>query len=284
MSDVMKTSGATPAGFAAAPPTGRDGLIPVTFRAGGFDIKISKAVSIAAFVAIFVAWELVSRAKLVSPLFLPPPSQLWSTFLDLAWSGQLWLHLSASLKRILAGWAIGTSAGVAIGLLLGISTIARSVGSPIVSAVFPIPKIALLPLFILWLGIGETSKIATITFGVFFPTVISTYAGVDAVPRNLIRMGQSFGLPLRTIVTRIILPGALPGMLAGARISSSIALLLVVSAEMIGAEHGIGAFVLMAGNLMQTDQLLVGVLMLSVLGLTFSALLGRAERWLLRWR
>ena len=259
-------------------------LTPVRFRAGGFEIRPNRWVSVGGFVVILLIWEAASRLGLVSPLFLPPPSKLWATFLDLLGNGQLWLNLSASLKRILIGWVLGASAGIAIGLLLGISAIARSIVSPVVSAIFPIPKIALLPLFILWLGIGETSKIATIGFGVFFPTVISTYAGVDQVPRNLIRMAQSFGLPLRTIILRVLLPGALPGMLAGARISSSIALLLVVSAEMIGAQHGIGAFVLMAGNLMQTDQLLVGVLMLSVLGLTFATILGRLERWLLRWR
>jgi NitT/TauT family transport system permease protein len=153
-----------------------------------------------------------------------------------------------------------------------------------VSALFPIPKISLLPLLILWLGIGEASKVATIALGVFFPTVIATYTAIDAVPRNLIRMGQSFDLPPAAVLRKIVLPGALPGILAGFRITASIALILLVSAEMIGAQHGIGAFILQAGNLMLTDQLLAGVAMLSVLGLAIGTGLTRLEKYLLRWR
>ena len=156
--------------------------------------------------------------------------------------------------------------------------------APLVSAIFPIPKIALLPLFIIWFGIGEGSKVATILFGTFFPTVIAVYGGVDNVDRNLIRMGQSFGLSWTSIVRKIILPGALPAILSGARISASIAIVLLVAAEMIGAEFGIGAYVLLAGSLMATDQLIAGVAMLSVLGLTVAWLIGRAERYFLNWR
>jgi ABC-type nitrate/sulfonate/bicarbonate transport system permease component len=153
-----------------------------------------------------------------------------------------------------------------------------------VSALFPIPKISLLPLLILWLGIGEASKVATIALGVFFPTVIATYAAIDAVPRNLIRMGQSFGMAVPDVLRKIVLPGALPGILAGFRITASIALILLVSAEMIGAQYGIGAFILQAGNLMLTDQLLAGVAILSILGLAIGTGLTRLEKWLLRWR
>ena len=167
-------------------------------------------------------------------------------------------------------------AGVAVGFAIGLFNHARSVGITFISALFPIPKIALLPLLILWLGIGEEPKIATIALGVFFSTAISVYSGVDAVPRNLIRMAQSFNVPFATIVRRVIWPGALPSILAGFRITASIALLLVVSAEMIGAEYGIGAFVLQAGNLMQTDQLLAGVVILSLFGLAVGKLINLA--------
>jgi taurine transport system permease protein len=123
-----------------------------------------------------------------------------------------------------------------------------------------------------------------IALGVFFPTTIATFSSVDAVPRSLIRMAQSFGVPFAGIVLKVLLPGALPGIIAGFRISASIALLLVVAAEMIGAQQGIGAFVLAKGNLMQTDQLMAGVAVLSIVGLVIGALLSRLERVLLRWR
>jgi NitT/TauT family transport system permease protein len=173
---------------------------------------------------------------------------------------------------------------VIVGFAIGLSTLARGVGITFISALFPIPKIALLPLLILWLGIGEEPKIATIALGVFFSTAISVYSGVDAVPRNLIRMAQSFNVPFHAIVTRVIWPGAMPSMLAGFRITSSVALLLVVSAEMIGAQYGIGAFVLQAGNLMQTDQLLAGVVILSLFGLVVGRLINWLEARLLHWR
>ena len=183
-----------------------------------------------------------------------------------------------------SGWILGTIAGVIVGFAIGLSSLARGVGITFISALFPIPKIALLPLLILWLGIGEEPKIATIALGVFFSTAISVYSGVDNVPRNLIRMAQSFNVPFHAIVRRVIWPGALPSILAGFRITASVALLLVVSAEMIGAEYGIGAFVLQAGNLMQTDQLLAGVVILSLFGLAVGKLINWLETRLLHWR
>ncbi|HEY4407793.1 MAG TPA: ABC transporter permease subunit, partial [Xanthobacteraceae bacterium] len=160
----------------------------------------------------------------------------------------------------------------------------RSAGLPFISALFPVPKIALLPLLILWLGIGESAKVVTIALGVFFPIAISTYAGIDNVPRNLIRMAQSFNVPLSAIIWKVVVPGIMPSILSGCRISASIALILVVSAEMIGANVGIGSFLLTTGNLMQTDQLMAGIVAIAVLGLLIGALISWLERVLLAWR
>jgi NitT/TauT family transport system permease protein len=198
---------------------------------------------------------------------------LLAVIYQLAASGALWHHLSYSILRIGTGWILGTVAGVMVGFAIGLSALARGIGITFISALFPIPKIALLPLLILWLGIGEEPKIATIALGVFFSTAISVYSGVDAVPRNLIRMAQSFNVPFHAIVRRVIWPGALPSILAGFRITASIALLLVVSAEMIGAEYGIGAFVLLAG-----------VVILSLFGLAVGRLINWLETRLLHWR
>jgi ABC-type nitrate/sulfonate/bicarbonate transport system permease component len=261
-------------------PSARD----IRFRGGGFAVAPKPGAALAFFIALLVVWEIAVRARWVSPLFLPSPSAIGEALYDLAASGLLWRHVSISLARIAGGWSIGTAFGIAIGAAIGIWSLARAVGVPFVSALFPIPKIALLPLLILWLGIGETSKIATIALGVFFPTVIAVYSGIDAVPRNLIRMAQSFDLPPRAVVWKVILPGALPNILAGFRITASIALILLVAAEMIGAEFGIGAFILATGNLMRTDQLMAGVALLSALGLAIGVALTRLERWALNWR
>jgi NitT/TauT family transport system permease protein len=256
----------------------------LVFRGGGFVIEQRTWMSVLAFIGLIGLWELVTGTGLVSPIFLPSPTRVVRALWDLAITGDLWRHVSASLMRIGYGWVIGTLFGVAFGLMIGLFTVSRAVGLPLVAALFPIPKIALLPLLILWLGIGEGSKVATIALSVFFPTVIATFSGVDSVPRNLIRMAQSFNVPLLRIITQVLLPGALAGMLAGFRISIAAALLVLVAAEMIGAQYGLGAFLILTGNMMQTDRLMAGVVVVSVLGLTMSLIVGFLERRLLKWR
>ena len=266
----------------------------VPFRGGGFRPRPSRAVSAATLLGLIAVWEwgacrsglaeALACAPIISPLVLPAPSEALAALGDLWRSGDLALHLGASLRRLLLGFALGASAGVAVGLMIGLSSLARGALGPVVAAVFPVPKIALLPLFIIWFGIGEASKVGLIAFGVFFPVVIATYGGVDGVDRTLVRMGQSFGLSRRSIVAKIILPGALPAILSGFRIASAIAIILIVAAELIAAEVGIGAYIQIAGSLFATDQLIAGVAVLSALGLTVSALIGWAERRLLRWR
>src|SRR6266700_3118756 len=270
-----------PRAHATQSPAARQAL---RFRATGFAPAPRGATSWLVFAIVLAAWQAAGSLGLVSALFLPSPLAILRSLWLLAASGDLWAHVSISLLRIGAGWIIGTAVGVAVGLAVGLFSLARAAGLPIVSALFPIPKIALLPLLILWLGIGEASKIATIALGVFFPTVIAVYSGVDQVPKNLIHMAQSFEVPFLAIVRKVIWPGALPNIVAGFRISASIALLLVVSAEMIGAETGIGAFVLQAGNLMQTDQLMAGVVVLSILGLAVARGIGALEARVTRWR
>jgi ABC-type nitrate/sulfonate/bicarbonate transport system permease component len=256
----------------------------VDFRGGGF-LDVPKALySWIAFAGILAVWQAAISLGWIDPVFLPSPVAITDALWQLTVSGDLWRHLSISLVRIGSGWVIGSGLGVILGLVMGLTSVGRAIGMPLVSAIYPIPKIALLPLLILWLGIGEAPKVVTIASGVFFPTVIATLAGVDGAPRNLIRMGQSFNMPMSSIIWKIILPSALPGILAGFRISVSIALILVVSAEMIGAQYGIGAFLLTAGNLMQSDDLMAGVIILSILGLFIGTALTTLERVFLRWR
>lgn len=257
---------------------------PVPFRGGGFRHKPAVTVSVVVFVVLILFWELGARTGVISNLVLPAPSEAFNALLQLIETDMLWKHLGASLQRLILGWTFGTLLGVSVGLLIGLFSIVRAGLSPLVSALFAIPKIALLPLFIIWFGIGEGSKVATILFGTFFPTVIATYGGVDNVDRNLIRMGQSFGLSWLSIVRKIIVPGALPAILSGFRISASIGIILLVAAEMIGAEFGVGAYILLAGSLMATDQLIAGVSILSLMGLIMAWLIGKAENYFLKWR
>jgi NitT/TauT family transport system permease protein len=257
---------------------------PVVFRGGDFTPRTKRIWGAVALVAIIAFWQLASSMGWVSQFFLPSPQRVFNALVSMSTSGILAEHVAASLARLGAGFALGMTTGIGFGLLVGLFSVFRSPGIAVVSALFPIPKIALLPLFILWFGIGEPSKVATIAFGTFFPTVVATYGAVDNVDRTLVRMGRSFGLSALDIVRKIILPGALPGILSGIRIASSIGIVLLIAAEMIGANRGIGALVLQAGNLMQTDQLLAGVVLLSLLGLAIAGIIGVIEKRLLAWR
>jgi NitT/TauT family transport system permease protein len=257
---------------------------PVPFRGGGFAPLSVRWVGAFVFVLLILLAEWGTRTGFISPLTLPRPSDVLATFRELYESGLLFRHLGPSLSRLIVGAAIGASLGISVGILIGLFTYVRSGLVPLVAAIFPIPKIALLPLFVIWFGIGEGSKYALIAFGTFTPTVVATYGAVDNVDRTLIRMGQSFGLSWWSIVRKIVLPGAMPGILSGLRISLAIAIILLVAAEMLGAEYGIGAYILEAGSLYDLERLFAGVVILSLLGVAVSAIIGLIEKRLLNWR
>jgi NitT/TauT family transport system permease protein len=262
----------------------RAGQKTVPFRGGGFVPTSRRWVGALVFVALIAIVEWGTRSGVISNLTLPRPSDVLATFIELWQSGLLFKHLVPSLSRLFVGALMGVSAGIGIGVLIGLFTLIRAGLVPVVAAIFPIPKIALLPLFVIWFGIDEGSKYALIAFGTFTPTVVATYGAVDNVDRSLIRMGQSFSLSWWSIVTKIVLPGAMPGILSGLRVSLAIAIILLVAAEMLGAEYGIGAYILEAGSLYDLERLFVGVTILSILGVTISALISMLEARLLNWR
>ena len=256
----------------------------VSFRGGGFAPTPRRWVGFAVFAVLIAIAEWGTRSGWISALTLPRPSDVLGAFRDLHVSGLLYEHLAVSLSRLAVGAALGVSAGIGTGILIGLFSYIRAGLVPLVAAIFPIPKIALLPLFVIWFGIDEGSKYALIALGTFTPMVVATYGAVDNVDRTLIRMAQSFGLSWLSIVRKIVLPGAMPGILSGLRISLAIAIILLVAAEMLGAEYGIGAYVLEAGSLYDLDRLFAGVVVLSVLGVLVSATITLLERRLLGWR
>lgn len=257
---------------------------PVPFRGAGFAPGPNAYAGPLVFLLLLVTLEAGAQTGLISPLTLPAPSAVALTLWELALSGRLADHLLPSLGRLVVGAALGVATGIALGLVIGLFSLARAGLVPLVAALFPIPKIALLPLFVIWFGIGEGSKYALIAFGTFTPMVVATYGGVDAVDRTLVRMGQSFSLAWWSIVAKIVLPGALPAILSGLRVAIAIAIILLVAAEMLGAQHGVGAYILEAGSLYDLERLFAGVTLLSLMGVVANALIARLERLLLRWR
>jgi len=256
----------------------------VPYRGGGFTPVPVKGIGLVVFIALIALLELGTRTGVITNLTMPRPSDVALTFVELWQSGLLWQHLLPSLSRLAVGATLGLAAGIGVGILIGLFSLVRAGLVPLVSALFPIPKIALLPLFVIWFGIDEMSKYALIAFGTFTPIVVATYGAVDNVDRTLIRMGQSFSLSWWSIVRKIVIPGAMPGILSGMRVSLAIAIILLVAAEMLGAEYGIGAYILEAGSLYDLERLFTGVAILSLLGVFVSWIVGLVERRLLVWR
>ncbi|GIP39834.1 ABC transporter permease [Paenibacillus sp. J31TS4] len=248
------------------------------------ETKVPGYASLLGIAVILLLWELICRLEWVSPLFLPAPTAILTTGWEMITQGDLLQNVGASLYRIVLGFLLGASVGIAIGLALGFSRWAEAIGSPIVYSLYTIPKIALLPLIVLWLGIGELPKITIIALGVFFPVVINTYSGVKNVDAILIKAAVSFGASHMSVIRKVILPGALPVIFAGLKLAAGTSLLLLVAAEMIAAKQGIGSMVLHYGNLMLTTKLMVGVVVLSLLGLLFNRGLQWLENRLLPWK
>lgn len=264
--------------------TGTPERIRVRDRAAFLVRREHPAVRVLALVGLVLVWEGLARLGWVPALFLPSPVGVLRELGEMLASGQIATHLGASLWRLALGFGAGALAGVAVGVAVGFFAMAEAIGQPIIAATFPIPKIALLPLLILWLGIGEPSKIAVIALGVFFPMAINTYAGVRQADPLLIRAAVSFGAGRWSVIRKVVVPSALPMVFAGLRLGAGTALLLLVAAEMIGAESGIGFLVLQAGNLMETTKLMVGIVLLSLLGVLSHWALGRLERLVVPWR
>jgi ABC-type nitrate/sulfonate/bicarbonate transport system permease component len=242
------------------------------------------ALRVVALVGVVVLWELLCRAGWVPALFLPSPVGVLREARDMLVSGELLVHLAASLKRLILGFVLGSAAGIAVGIVVGVFSVAEAVGTPLIAATFPIPKIALLPLLILWLGIGEPSKVAVIALGVFFPLALNTYAGARQVDPVLVRAAVAFGAGRWSVIRKVIVPSTLPMVFAGLKLGAGTALLLLVAAEMIAVESGIGFLVLNAANLMATTKLMVGIVLLSALGVLSHWGLMALERLVIPWR
>ncbi len=258
--------------------------IPAPDRTRALERREHRVLRAAALVGLVVLWEMLTRTGWIPPLFLPSPLGVLEAGVEMARSGELVTHVVTSLRRLVLGFGLGALGGVSVGLAIGFWSLAEAVGNPLIAATFPIPKIALLPLLILWLGIGEASKVAVIMLGVFFPMAINTYTGVRTADPLLIRAAVSFGAGRWSLIRKVLLPSALPMIFAGLRLGAGTSLLLLVAAEMIAANAGIGFLVLHAQNLMETTKLMVGIVLLSLLGVASHWLLVRLERVAIPWR
>lgn len=262
----------------------RQGVISTQDKAVFFEGKKGRGLGAFSVLLTLALWEAAGRSGIVPGFFLPPLSQVLLSGWEMTISGEILTHIYASLLRIAVGFCAGAFSGLSVGLILGLSQRADDMANPLIAAAYPIPKIAVLPLLILWLGIGEASKVAVIGLGVFFPVAINARTGVRNVDPLLVKAALSLGSGRWGVLRKVMLPASLPMIFAGFRLGIGVALLLVVTAEMIAAQKGVGFLILSAADLMQTSRLLFGIMLLSAMGLIFSWLLERLERRLIPWQ
>ncbi len=243
---------------------------------------------LAALVAFFALWSLagavVELARPFNPLFLPAPWVVIGAVLELARKGQLWVHVGATLQRVAVGFTTGAVLALALGLLAGQLRAVRHVLEPVVELLRPIPPLAVLPLFIVWVGIGEGSKVGFITYATFFPMFVTTVHGVAQIDGRLLRAAQSLGARPRQLFFRVILPGALPDVLTGLRLGVALSFFVIVISEFVGAEHGLGYLINDGRNFFLVPQMLGAAVLLGLLGYAGNGLVRGLERRVLRWQ
>lgn len=234
-------------------------------------------------VLILLVWQIASQTGWLQSRVLPSPVNVAKAFYTLSASGELWTHVKVSAGRALLGLLVGGGLGLLLGLLNGSSRVASTLLDSTLQMVRNIPALALIPLVILWFGIDETAKLFLVSVGVFFPLYINTFHGIRSVDPQLIEMGRSYGLNRWQLYRDIILPGALPSILVGLRFSLGLVWVLLIVAETISAQSGIGYMTMNAREFLQTDIVLVGILLYALLGKLADVLAQLLERFWLRW-
>ena len=243
-----------------------------------------RVLSLTSPLLLLVLWEAVVRVGLLDARFFPAPSETFGAFWKMTASGLLVGHITASLGRSLIGFAIGAIPGIALGLTLGLFPLARAALWPMIGALYPIPKIAILPLVMLIFGLGEQSKWVIIAIGVFFPLVINTMAGVMGIDKIYHDVGRNFGAGRGDFYLTIALPGALPLILAGVRLGWGTALLLMVTAEFVAAKSGLGYLIWQGWQSFAIEQMYVGIILVSALGYLSFVLLDQVARAIVPWK
>jgi NitT/TauT family transport system permease protein len=240
--------------------------------------------SVLVIACILLAWEAVVRLDLLPRFYFPPPSSIARGVVDLARSGQLAEHGRATLYRLTIGLVVGGTLGVMAGVAMGRSRAFRRVADPIVSALYPIPKIAILPLVMVFLGIGDASKVFVIAIAAFFPLLISSLAGVSQIPDIYFEVASNYGTGRLGLFKRVILPASMPTVLAGLRIALNSAIHVTIAVEVVSAVRGLGALVWLSWEILRIEQLYATLVVIAALGILSTWGIDRLTRRLVPWR
>jgi ABC-type nitrate/sulfonate/bicarbonate transport system permease component len=235
-------------------------------------------------IGLLLVWQLLLEMGFGDRRFVPAPSDIAVRFWELTLNGELALHTAATLWRIVAGFVIGAVPAVGIGLLMAMFRPVRIFFDPLVAALMPIPKVALMPLLLLAFGFGDASKIALVATAVFFPVVVNTYAGAANIERIYWDVAKNYGASTYVMFTRVVFFGALPLIFAGLRIALAVSFVVLVAAEFVASKTGIGYLIWNSWELLEVDYMFVGIIVIGILGLITAVLFQEIERKLIPWK
>ena len=235
-------------------------------------------------ILLLAVWEILSRTGILDARYVPPPSEVVRTLVALTRSGDLPYHIGISVRRILLGFLLGATPAVVLGLMMGLSRAVRAFLMPIDAAIYPIPKIAVYPLIIFYLGIGEASKVSIVALSIFFLVLLNTMAGVMGLDRVYFNIARAYGAGPRGIFTTVAWPGAMPAIFTGLKLGMGFALIVIVGAELLGSDAGIGFLIWQSYQIFAIERMFAGLLVTALLGWVATIALDWLERWALPWR
>ncbi|GGA76903.1 ABC transporter permease [Salinicoccus roseus] len=235
-------------------------------------------------VLLVAVWEVLSRTGVFPAYQLPAPSTILSTIREMAQDGSLYSHVGITTFRVFAGFIIGTLLAIVLGSIVGFYEKAEQIFDPMIQAFRSIPSLAWVPLFILWMGIGEPSKVTMIAVGVFFPVYLNVVSGIAGVDRKLIEVGKMYGLNTFQLIRRVILPASMPSFLTGLRSGLGLGWMFVVAAELMGASTGLGYLLVLGQNTLSPEIIIASIILFAIIGKLTDWILKIVEQRALHWQ
>jgi NitT/TauT family transport system permease protein len=245
--------------------------------------QVYRLISIISPLLLLLLWEITVRLGILDMRFFPPPTRIFRVMAEMVASGELFEHLFISLQRIVFGFLIGSIPGIVLGMLVGWFRGVRAFLDPIIAATYPIPKISLLPLLLVIFGLGEASKVATVAIAGFFLVLISTAHGVRVIDPVLIQAAENYGASGWKLFRNVILPASLPSIFTGLRLSLGVSLLIIVAAEFVAANKGLGFLIWISWSTLSVGKMYVGLVVIGFLGILFTNGLEYLGRKLMPW-
>jgi NitT/TauT family transport system permease protein len=235
-------------------------------------------------IGLLAIWQLLLMAGFGDRRFIPAPTDIAVRFWQLTVNGELFIHTGVTLYRVFAGYVIGAVPGIAAGLLMAMFKPVRLFFDPLVAVLFPIPKVALMPLLLLAFGFGDASKIALVATAVFFPVVVNTYAGAANIDKLYWDVAKNYGASSWVMFSRVVFFGALPLIFAGLKIALAVSFVVLVAAEFVASKSGLGYLIWNSWELLQVDYMFVGIVVIGILGLITSVLFDEIENLVIPWK